>query len=448
MDRRSFLKSAAVGAAAAVPFTAFIQRAEAKKRPTGVGYGPLFPTNDQTTGLPLLHLPEGFTYVSLGWTGDLMANGLPTPSAHDGMAAFKYNGNRVRLVRNHEQGAGAAFSGAHYDLFASGGTTTLVFDTGEGALIETTDSLSGTIRNCAGGPTPWDSWMSCEETTVFNTPTSGGSGMPHGYVFDVPSGDFSDATPIRDMGRFSHEALAVDPLSGNVYLTEDAGNSSGFYRYVPNKKHKPAEGGQLFMLKVQRQALANLGTGYPNGVTFDVEWVSIDTPDDQSPTMPGNFVWAQGRAKDAATFARLEGCWYGGDRRIYIVSTSGGAVGQGQIWVYDPKEETISLLFESPSMAVLNAPDNITVSPRGGLVLCEDGGGEEFLHGLTVEGEIFKFAKNNVVLNGERNGIVGNFAGSEFAGACYSPDGDWLFANIQSPGITVAITGPWQNGAL
>jgi secreted PhoX family phosphatase len=202
------------------------------------------------------------------------------------------------------------------------------------------------------------------------------------------------------------------------------------------------------MLKVQRQALANLGTGYPNGATFDVEWVSIDNPDNPSNTMPGNFVWAQGRAKDAATFARLEGCWYGGDRRIYIVSTSGGAVGQGQIWVYDPKEETISLLFESPSMAVLNAPDNITVSPRGGLVLCEDGGGEEFLHGLTVEGEIFKFAKNNVVLNGERNGIVGNFAGSEFAGACYSPDGDWLFANIQSPGITVAITGPWQNGAL
>ena len=164
--------------------------------------------------------------------------------------------------------------------------------------------------------------------------------------------------------------------------------------------------------------------------------------------MPGNFVWAQGRAKDAATFARLEGCWYGGDRRIYVVSTSGGGVGQGQIWVYDPKEETISLLFESPSMAVLNAPDNITVSPRGGLVLCEDGGGEEFLHGLTVDGEIFKFAKNNVILNGERNGITGNFAGSEFAGACYSPEGDWLFANIQSPGITVAITGPWQNGAL
>ena len=441
MDRRSFLKSAAVGAAAAVPFTAFIERAQAKKRPSGAGYGPLFPTNDQTTGLPLLHLPEGFTYVSLGWTGDLMANGLRTPSAHDGMAAFRYKGNRIRLVRNHEQGNGSPFSGAYYDGGASGGTTTLVFDTKEGSLIETSDSLSGTIRNCAGGPTPWDSWMTCEETTVF-------VGQPHGYVFDVPSDGFSDATPIRDMGRFSHEALAVDPITGYIYETEDAGSSSGLYRYVTNKKHKPAEGGQLFMLKVQRQALANLGAGFPNGTTFDVEWVSIDSPDSQSTTMPGNFVWAQGRAKNAATFARLEGCWYGHDKRIYIVSTSGGAVGQGQIWVYDPKEETISLLFESPSADVLNAPDNITVSPRGGLVLCEDGGGEEFLHGLTVDGEIFKFAKNSVVLNGERNGITGNFAGSEFAGACYSPDGDWLFANIQSPGITVAITGPWQDGAL
>jgi secreted PhoX family phosphatase len=87
------------------------------------------------------------------------------------------------------------------------------------------------------------------------------------------------------------------------------------------------------------------------------------------------------------------------------------------------------------------------VSPRGGLVLCEDGSGQEFLHGLTVEGDIFKFAQNNV-LNGERNGFVGDYRGSEWAGACYSPDGRWLFANLQSPGITFAITGPWTSGAL
>ena len=129
------------------------------------------------------------------------------------------------------------------------------------------------------------------------------------------------------------------------------------------------------------------------------------------------------------------------------MSTNGG-IGQGQIWVYDPREETIQLLFQSPGALVLNNPDNLTVSPRGGLVLCEDGGGEEFVHGLTVDGKIFQFAKNTVVLNGERNGITGNFAGSEFAGACYSPNGQWLFVNVQNPGISLAITGPWENGAL
>jgi secreted PhoX family phosphatase len=282
--------------------------------------------------------------------------------------------------------------------------------------------------------------MTCEETTVF-------VGAPHGYVFDVPAFGFGDPAPIRDMGRFSHEALAVDRITGYIYETEDAGNTSGFYRYVPNKRNRPAQGGLLSMLKVKRASNVNLGASYPNGTTFDVEWVPIESPDSQSMTMPGNFVWAQGQTAGAATFSRLEGCWYGNDRKIYVVSTSGG-IGQGQIWQYDPKAETLSLLFESPGAAVLNAPDNITVSPRGGLVLCEDGSGEEFLHGLTVEGEIFPFAKNSVILNGERNGIIGNFAGSEFAGACYSPDGKWLFANIQSPGITVAITGPWQNGAL
>ena len=442
MDRRSFLKGAAATAAAAVPFTAFIARVEAKQKPQGVGYGPLGPVADQTTGLPLLHLPEGFTYVSLGWTGDVMASGLPTPGSHDGMAAFPWQGHRIHLVRNHERGAGAPFSGAYYDAGASGGTTTLTFDTKDGSLIETTDSLSGTLRNCAGGPTPWGSWLTCEETTGFAT-------APHGYVFDVPSDEFGDPTPIRDMGRFSHEALAVDPVSGFIYETEDAGVSSGLYRYVPYKRYRPAEGGLLDMLKVKRADNANLGANYPNGATFDVEWVQIESPDNQSSTMPGNFVWAQGQALGAATFSRLEGCWYGNDKKIYIVSTSGG-IGQGQIWVYDPKAETIALLFQSPGTAVLNAPDNITVSPRGGLVLCEDGSGDEFVHGLTVDGEIFQFAKNNVVIPEAqaRNGIFGSFTGSEFAGACYSPDGHWLFVNVQSPGITFAITGPWQTGSL
>jgi secreted PhoX family phosphatase len=441
MDRRTFLKATAATATAGIPFAALNMRVSADQKPRGAGYGPLAPVLDETTGLPLIALPAGFRYLSFGWTGDLMANGQPTPSSHDGMAAFNAGGHRVRLVRNHERAAGTPFSSFAYDAGAGGGTTTLEFDGKAGALVESRDSVSGTIRNCAGGHTPWRTWLTCEETTLFTS-------KPHGYIFEVPENGYCDAIPIRGMGRFSHEAVAVDPVTGYVYETEDAGSTSGFYRYVPDKQNRPSEGGALFMLKVKTANLADLGAGYPNGATFPVDWVEIAEPDNTSSTMPGDFVWAQGRAHGAATFARLEGCWYGNDRKIYIVSTSGGAVGQGQVWVYDPHDETIALLFESPGASVLNAPDNITVSPRGGLVLCEDGSGQEFLHGLTVDGEIFQFARNSIVLNGERNGIVGDFRGSEWAGACYSPDGDWLFANIQSPGITFAITGPWRDGAL
>ena len=446
MDRRSFLKRAAVTAGAAVPFTAFIQRTAAQDHQGGLrrghtaGYGPLFPTNDQTTGLPLLMLPEGFKYLSFGWTGDRLDNGQPTPGAHDGMAAFAAGKGRVRIVRNHENGPGTPFSASSYNLSAGGGTTTIEFDTHKGEVINTHDSLSGTLRNCAGGPTPWGSWLTCEETTMQL------AGRPHGYIFEVPSDGMGDPVPLHDMGRFSHEAVALDPATGYVYETEDNGSSSGFYRFVPLTPGALADGGDLWMLKVDGVNLANLGASYPNGTTFDVEWVPIGTPDNPA-AISGTFVWAQGRAQGAATFGRLEGCWYGNDAKIYIVSTSGG-IGQGQIWEYAPAEERIRLLFQSPGAAVLNAPDNITVSPRGGLVLCEDGGGEEFMHGLTVDGEIFAFAKNNIVLNGERNEITGDFRGSEWAGACYSPDGRWLFANVQSPGISFAITGPWKAGSL
>jgi secreted PhoX family phosphatase len=445
MDRRSFLKSAAVTATAAVPFTAFIQRTEAQSHQGGVrrgqtaGYGPLFPTRDQTTGLPLLMLPEGFKYLSFGWTGDLLDNGLATPGAHDGMAAFAAGRGRVRLVRNHEAGPGVTFSSATYNPAAGGGTTTLEFDTQKGEVVSMKDSISGTIRNCAGGPTPWGTWLTCEETTLFH------AGLPHGYIFEVPADGLGDPTPLREMGRFSHEAVAVDPATGYVYETEDAGDS-GFYRFVPATPGQLSDGGELFAMKVKGVNVANLGANLANGVTYDVEWRPIATPDAPG-AIPGNFVWLQARAQGAARFARLEGAWYGNDAKIYIVSTNGG-IGQGQIWEYDPVNETIRLLFQSPGAAVLNAPDNICVSPRGGLVLCEDGGGEEFMHGLTVEGEIFQFAKNNIVLNGERHGLVGDFRGSEWAGACYSPDGKWLFANIQSPGVTFAITGPWMAGAL
>jgi secreted PhoX family phosphatase len=183
------------------------------------------------------------------------------------------------------------------------------------------------------------------------------------------------------------------------------------------------------------------------GDWLDVEWHIVDNPD---PDLAGGqpSVFTQGFVKGGARFGRLEGAWYG-NGRIYFVSTSGGNAGQGQVFEFDPLEERVRLLFESPSADVLNAPDNLCVSPRGGLVLCEDGSGAEFVHGLTTDGEIFKFAQNNVDLRTSPvNGFASDYRGSEFAGACYSPDGKWLFFNIQSPGITFAVTGPWGSGAL
>ena len=408
------------------------------------GYGPLRPVKDETTGLPLLHLPAGFTYLSFGWKGDLLRDGLRTPGAHDGMAAFSSSGSRIRLVRNHEVREGPAFApGPVYDRAGGGGTTTIEFDSGSGSVVEAWASLAGTAVNCAGGPTPWGSWLSCEET-VSGPGGEEDFGMPHGYVFEVPSDGSSPAEPYRSMGRFVHEAVAVDPATGIVYETEDR-SEAGFYRFTPRVPGHLADGGRLEMLALANRPGADTRKGQTAGAWQAVRWVPIHDPD-PDPITDGS-VRTQGLREGGAKFARLEGTWHG-NGRIYIVSTNGGDAEAGQVWEYDPSQERLALLYESPGAEVLDMPDNICVSPRGGLVLCEDGGGEDHVRGLTTSGEIFPFAKNNVILDGERNGLEGDFRDGEFAGATYSPDGRWLFFNAQTPGITFAVTGPWGDGLI
>ncbi|MGQ0773333.1 MAG: alkaline phosphatase PhoX [Pseudonocardiales bacterium] len=403
---------------------------QARRAPDNAGYGPLQPA----PGGELL-LPAGFSYVAFGRTGEIMSDGIPTPGAHDGMAAFAAGEGRVRLVRNHELGGGTAFAAPSYDPAARGGTTTLLFDTRRMELISAHASLAGTIRNCAGGPTPAGSWLSCEETFSPRT----GVAKPHGYIFEVPSAAAGpvDPVPLKAMGRLVHEAICVDPGTGIIYETEDQG-TAGAYRFIPNNRRDLTAGGRLQMLALKGNRFQyDTRTGQQVGKPLPVDWVDIDDPDPDSADELA--VFNQGWAKGGAVFARLEGAWWG-DGAAYLVSTNGGDIGAGQVWEYRPRGSSggqLKLVYESTDRALLESPDNITVSPRtNGLVLCEDGSGKDLVRGVTIRGEIFDFCE----FNGPST--------SEWAGATFSPDGRVLFVNLQSPGISYAITGPWERGAL
>lgn len=411
------------------------------------GYGPL-----QSAG-PELLLPEGFTYSVLSYNGKPMTDGAATPGAFDGMAAFAMPSGNIRLLRNHENrdtAERARVKGSierAYDRRAGGAVSTLeVRLTADGTpeVVRDFISLNGTIVNCAGGPTPWGSWLTCEESVA--GPANGWSER-HGYIFEVSAAADAEATPVplKAMGRFVHEAVAVDPRDGIVYETEDQ-QTAGFYRFIPSTRGALAAGGRLQMLAIAGRPRYDTTTGQRVGDRLPVRWVDIDDRDPDADAIAPLAVFEQGTAKGGARFARLEGCWYG-DGSIYFHSTNGGDARVGQVWRYEPgrwwRRSRLTLVFESPSPDVLDYPDNITVSPRGGIVICEDGAGEQYLRGLTPRGELFDFGKN--VLNN-----------TEFAGACFSPDGRILFVNIMGDttdagtqgGRTLAIRGPWERGAL
>ena len=465
-SRRKFFTLAGAtfaGVTMVSPLEAFYARVATGQGARSMGYGPLQPklpeNADELTNTilgdlsstPLLELPPGFTYRAFSITGQTMSDGSPVPGAHDGMAAFSGPGNTTILVRNHELNPRSSTTVSapaekKYSTVAKGGTTNLVVGPNR-KLIKDFASLAGTIRNCAGGPTPWGTWITCEETFEISNET-----VKHGYNFEVPASaeiGLVNPIPLVSMGRFSHEAVAVDPNTSYIYETEDRGDSC-FYRFVPSvKPTKPgdlAQGGTLFALKIKGSATSVNTSNNPNlggtpglisvGVPMQVEWVKIDQPNPASDT-----VRKEAQSKGATIFFRGEGAWYG-NGLVYFISTQGGPPaldpesggrGNGQIWVYNPAAETVTLQIEAdPSATVLDEPDNITVSPFGDLFVCEDSSDDsQYVVGVNQSGQLYQFAKNAI-------------NDSEFAGACFSPDGKTLFFNIQTPGLTFAIWGPWS----
>lgn len=451
IDRRRFLQTLAV--AATTPAVAAPSRAD---RPL---LGELRPDPNR-----ILDLPAEFSYRIVSRAGDQMADGLRVPHAHDGMGAFAGENGRVILVCNHElehgkhhQGAFAGrdaglpdfvrdniYDAGHGVTPMTGGTTTTVYNPTTGKTERQHLSLAGTELNCAGGTTPWGSWLSCEECVKW--PGVRGDirrEKSHGYVFEVPASatGLVKAEPIKAMGKFEHEAAAVDPATGIVYLTEDKHHSL-FYRYLPDVPGQLIKGGRLQALAVVGQP--SLRTHNWSGeadvalrASLRVRWIDLDDIDGARDDLR-----ERGAANGAAMFARGEGLC-AADGFLAFTCTIGGPARLGQVFTYTPSPNegtareaespgVLSLAAEATEQSLLQNADNITASPWGDLLVCEDTGSHCGVVGIRPDGGQYEVCDNA-------------YSNSELAGVCFAPDGKTLFVNIQYPGMTLAITGPWPD---
>lgn len=473
LSRRHFLRLAAAtsGAFSGLPFIAHAQDsgdgpADAPYLNQVQGYGDL--TNDPDG---LFDFPEGFTYQVLSTVGDEMTDGLLAPGRFDGMGCFQRADGKLVLIRNHEQAPnsfdGSPFGPGHerldqidqsriHDWAADGyphlgGTSHLVVDPQTLAVEEQYMSLLGTFANCAGGMTPWGSWITCEEAAY---PAGEYARKDHGYCFEIPV----DATgpvepvPLTAMGRFAHEAVAVDPVSGCIYLTEDRRELALFYRFIPNVRDRLTEGGRLQALAVRERPGLDLRNHDPEaqqqapGTWFEIEWIDLDDVES-----PNGDLAERGHAAGAARLTRGEGMWFG-DGECYFASTDGGPQELGQIWRYVPspfegtdreREQPgrLQLFVQNDNPAIMEKCDNLCVAPWGDLIVVEDGDAEQYIRGVTPEGQVYTIGRNAASgPDGEK---------SEITGPCFSPDGSTLFFNVQQhPGRTFAVRGPWHARSL
>jgi len=450
LTRRGFLARAAAGVVLVGAGQVLLTAPNAAAAPVVPGYGPL---HDDPDGL--LALPAGFSYRLVTAAGRTrLESGEPTPGFHDGTGAFARRGGGTLLVVNHEVREPLAdaehpvppLDGLTYDPAMAGGCTIVEADA-QGARLREVVGLAGTSTNCAGGITPWRTWLSCEETETREG--EGGARHDHGYVFEVdpytPAAN-RDPVPIRALGRFPHEAAAVDPATGAIYLTEDAARPNGLlYRWSPPAGFRPGRGalrrlgpadGLLAAMRCTDGAgrpVDDLSRATEVGTRYTVEWVPVDdraARKQSTRTQLGNG--------DVTRARKLEGAWWGSDTDrgagAYVVSSfardESPVPHDGQVWFLDPKAGTLTLRLRfGRGEDDVDGPDNISVSPWGGLVIAEDGEGSQHLVGATADGRTYPIARAD---------------GGEFTGPVYSADGAVLFANVQVPGALYAITGPWR----
>ncbi len=360
---------------------------------------------------------------------------------------------RTHLVRNHENRATGrvpvpVIDGLTYDPQGKGGCTALTLDR-SGRVVDERVAIAGTAVNCAGGPTPWKTWLTCEETE--DKAGTNGYTKDHGFIFEVDGADprRTGAVPLTAMGRFAHEAIAVDPQRGVVYETEDAFQRPFglFYRFLPKKPlggtGSLRAGGKLQAMRVP--GVPDLSSIQEIGARFDgIEWV--DVPDPLAVETP---IRLQDFGPKGITHAqKLEGCYWGG-RSVYFVSSfaraSDGSAADhyGQIWRYDPDRRRLTLVVvfgpDTDIQLPGESPDNICLAPSGGLMVCEDGGGAQHVYGVTRHGDVYPMARNR-----QNTGTEDKPDWGEFAGVAFSPDGRTMYVNVYDPGTTFAVTGPWR----
>jgi secreted PhoX family phosphatase len=451
------------------------------------GGRPFPPLQDDPNGI--LALPAGFSYRIVTREGqtDLSFGQGKTPAFHDGTGVVAAGRNRLTIIQNHEMTPHMStfgvphIAGTVYDPGAvnASGCTVINAD-GDGKATAEWVGISGTVRNCAGGVSPWGTWLTCEETFIAAGATWSAAGQTgtyeknHGYVFEVFQTDSGHQLPkpIKAFGRFEHEALAVESNLKHVYLSEDASGPNGlFYRWTAPHGVRLGHGlanqlsdtaGTLEAMQIRLDDGSIVPdvayiTSAQLGRPFKVTWTAV--LDRDAVTTPIRKQFADGTVTRGKKF---EGVWATG-KGVYIVNSfafgandlpADATKHDGMVWFYDFSDQTITLVTYFPHNPesetegpgpkypdlTFDGPDNVTVTPWGTLVLAEDGVKASHVLSAVPGGPTYALARNQLA-NGTSNGAP---TYSEFTGPTFSPDGKILFVNIQVPGITLAITGPWR----